>query len=197
MEIVEDGNNEILNNQERYFFYILQEVEKIIQDYKITYNEITDNKKTYPKFTKKQFILICQAINNRVFKSNTMLLRDNVYTSRYNTQKVELCYDVFKMLCNYYSVSYTLDTFLLYSGITKEMLVNWLNSGSSPLLKKIHEDITELDDFTMLNSSNSLLRVFYRNNRETERIQQGNTDILPNLLTGAALTSIPDEQKEN
>lgn len=181
MEIVENANNEILQDQERYFFYIKQQIENIIQDYGIAYNDIKDNKKTYPAFTKKQFILICQAVNNRVYKPNKQLLKEDYYINKYNISKVELCYKVFSMICSYYSVLYTLDLFVIFSGVEHHDLLNWLKSGKSKLLQKILEDTRKFDDLSMVNSDNSLLRVYFRNNQEIQRIEEGSQAILPDL----------------
>ena len=178
---MENANNEILNNQERYFFYIREHIEKIIIDYDIQYTEVKDERKIYPKFTKKQFIIICQAVYNRVYKPNTELLKDSIYTSRYNIPKVELCYKVFSMICSYYNIIFNIELFIIYSGIEKSLLVEWLNSGKSQLYKNIIADINSFDDFSMLNSDNSLLRVYYRNNREVQRIEAGSSEKLPDL----------------
>ena len=43
-------------------------------------------------------------------------------------------------------------------------------------------DTDAIDDFLMLNSENSLLRVYHRNNRQIERLEEQNTNILPDLL---------------
>lgn len=181
MEILENANDNLLQNQERYFFYIKQQIENIIEDYNIQYTDIRDEKKIYPKFTKKQFILICQAVYNRVYKPNTELLKDSIYTSRYNIQKVELCYKVFFMVCSYYNITYNIELFIIYSGIEKKLLIEWLNTGKSQLYKNIIADINSFDDFSMLNSENSLLRVYYRNNREIQRIETGSCEKLPDL----------------
>ena len=181
MEILENANDNLLQNQERYFFYIKQQIENIIEDYNIQYTDIRDEKKIYPKFTKKQFILICQAVYNRVYKPNTELLKDSIYTSRYNIQKVELCYKVFSMICSYYNITFNIELFIIYSGIEKKLLIEWLNTGKSQLYKNIIADINSFDDLSMLNSENSLLRVYYRNNREIQRIEAGSSEKLPDL----------------
>jgi len=181
LEILENANDNLLQNQERYFFYIKQQIENIIEDYNIQYTDIRDEKKIYPKFTKKQFILICQAVYNRVYKPNTELLKDSIYTSRYNIQKVELCYKVFSMICSYYNITFNIELFIIYSGIEKKLLIEWLNTGKSQLYKNIIADINSFDDLSMLNSENSLLRVYYRNNREIQRIEAGSSEKLPDL----------------
>ena len=181
LEILENANDNLLQDQERYFFYIKQQIENIITDYDITYTEIKDDRKTYPKFTKKQFILICQALQNRVYKPNKQLLKDDIYITRYNIYKVELCYKVFTMVCSYYNMLFNADLFIVYSGIERENLVNWLTSGKSRLWQKIIEDSNNFDNLSMLNSENSLLKVYYRNNQEIQRIEEGSQAILPDL----------------
>lgn len=189
---MENANSELLQDQERYFFYIKQQIENIITDYDITYTEIKDDRKTYPKFTKKQFILICQALQNRVYKPNKQLLKDDIYITRYNIYKVELCYKVFTMICSYYNMLFNADLFIIYSGIERENLMNWLTSGKSRLWQKIIEDSNNFDNLSMLNSENSLLKVYYRNNQEIQRIEEGSQAALPDLQ--AAKMSLPDTQ---
>ena len=59
-------------------------------------------------------------------------------------------------------------------------------------------DIQAIDNFEMLNSANSLLRLYYRNNQEVERIEEGTLEVLPDLLAlETAQKSLPDGQKAN
>ena len=171
-----------MKSPEKYFLYIKQELENIITDYDMQYTEIQDDRKIYPKFTKKQFMFIAQTLNDRIYKPNIMLLKDNIYNFRYDISKVELCYTVFSRLCMYYSITPTIEIFAMFSGVDQMLLREWLNTGKSQLLKRITSDIDNIDNFSMLNSENSLLRVYYRNNREVERTQEQNTNILPDLL---------------
>lgn len=198
MEIVQDANTEILKSPEKYFLYLKNQIEQIIQDYDIEYTEIKDDRKTYPKFTKKQFIFIMDTLNERVFKSNVMLLKNDIYINRYDINKVELCYLVFKRICSYYNITFTLEIFCIYSGIQKNLLVEWLNSGKSRLFLNICQDINSFDNFDMINSENSLLRAYYRNNQNFERLEVGNADTLPDLLTDNNQNlSLPDAQSTN
>ena len=137
-------------------------------------------------------------LNERVFKSNVMLLKNDIYINRYDISKVELSYTVFKRLCSYYNITFTLEIFCIYSGIQKNLLVEWLNSGKSRLLLNIFQDINSFDNFDMVNSDNSLLRAYYRNNQNFERLEVGNADTLPDLLTDNNKNlSLPDAQSTN
>ena len=141
-----------------------------------------DKKKIYPKFTRKQFSLVLSTLNNRVYKANRMLLYNNTYSFRYDIHKVELCYTMFFQLCLYYSFTPTIEMFVLFSGVPKTLLIEWLNTGKTTLYRTMLNDTDAIDDFLMLNSENSLLRVYHRNNRQIERIEEQNTNILPDLL---------------
>lgn len=182
LEVVQDANEKILQDQEKYFFYVLEQTENIIQDYNIQYNAVKDDRKTYPKFTNKQFSLILKALNNRVYKANRMLLYNNTYTFRYDINKVELCYSIFYQLCLYYNITPNIEMFVLYSGVDKVVMISWLNTGKSTLYRQILDDSNNLDNFLMLNSDNSLLRMYYRNHQQIERLEEQNSDVLPDLL---------------
>lgn len=182
LEVVQDANEKLLQDQEKYFFYVLEQTENIIQDYGIQYNAVKDDRKTYPKFTNKQFSLILRAIHTRVYKSNRMLLYNNIYSFRYDISKVELCYVVFNQLCLYYNITPNIETFILFSGVSKSLMIEWLNTGKSTLYRQILDDTNNIDNFLMLNSDNSLLRMYYRNHQQIERLEEQNSDILPDLL---------------
>lgn len=182
LEVVQDANEKLLQDQEKYFFYILEQTEQIIQDYNIQYNAVKDDRKTYPKFTNKQFSLILRALHNRVYKPNRMLLYNNIYSFRYDISKVELCYVVFNQLCLYYNITPNIETFILFSGVSKVIMIEWLNTGKSTIYRQILDDTNNIDNFLMLNSDNSLLRMYYRNHQEIERLEEQNSDILPDLL---------------
>ena len=156
-----------------------------------------DNKKSYPSFTKKQFTFILETIKDRVYKSNIIMLKDNIYKFRYDINKVELAYSIFKRICLYYSITPNIEMFCCYSGIEKNLLVEWLNSGKSKIIAKMLDDTEAIDNFSMLNSDNSLLRVYHRNNRRLERLEEGTEAGLPDLLltdqTQKALTEDKDD----
>jgi len=187
MEIVENANENLLNSQERYFFYIKSQAEQIIKDYNITYAEVMDNKKTYPKFTRKQFIIILEALQERVFKANKdLLFINNSSFYKYDIKKVEMAYKIFKLLCVFYSITPNIAMFSACTGVSEETLKGWLNTGKSLLYNVILQDTENIDDVEMLNSANSILRIYHRNNRQQERLQEGNADILPDLLLPAS-----------
>ena len=194
MEVVENANTELLQDQERYFFYIWDNVEQIIQDYNLQYTEIMDNKKSYPAFTKKQFVMILKTLYIRVYKPNKELLYNNYYNNKYvyDVHKVELCYTVFNSLCLFYSITPNIELFCFFSGIDKNTLQEWLNSGKSKILMQIYAETDAIDGFSMLNSENSLLRFYYRNNREIDKTEEGSAGILPDLQ--ALPPSAQDEQ---
>lgn len=181
MEIVENANEMLLQDPERYFFYIRDAVKQIIADYDIQYCDIQDDRKKYPAFAKKQFNFILQSIQERIYTPNYTLLKDNIYKSIYNTDKALKAYIVYKKLCLYYGITPNIDGFCTFSGIDKLTLQGWLNHGKSLLYKTILTDTTEIDNFSMLQSDNSLLRVYYRNNEQIERIQEGSGEALPDL----------------
>ena len=89
-------------------------------------------------------------------------------------------------------IFFNADLFIVYSGIERENLVNWLTSGKSRLWQKIIEDSNNFDNLSMLNSENSLLKVYYRNNQEIQRIEEGSQAALPDLQ--AAKMSLSDTQ---
>lgn len=192
MEIVENANNELLQDQERYLKYILQNVQEIIKDYNITYNDVKDNRKTYPAFTTRQFIFILTALNKRVYAANTMLLRDDIYKSRYNIFKVELCYSVFKSFCMFFNMGFNVNMFVVYSGIEKALMIQWLNTGKTRLYANILQESHDFDDIEMLNSRNPLLRLHYRNNEKIDHVEAGTMEALPDLQ--AAKMSLSDAQ---
>ena len=181
MEIVEDANEKLLNDPERYFFYIRDAVKQIIADYEIEYCDIKDDRKKYPAFTKKQFIFILSTLYTRIYAVNYTLIKDNIYISRYDIAKIEKAYNVFKNICLYYNITPSLEGFTIMCGIDVKTLQYWLSLGKSGLYRTILEDIAGFDDFTMLNSDNSLLRVYYRNNKQIEHIQEGSGEALPDL----------------
>ena len=45
LEVVQDANEKLLQDQEKYFFYILEQTEQILKDYNIQYCEVMDKKK--------------------------------------------------------------------------------------------------------------------------------------------------------
>lgn len=198
MEIVEDANKKLLEDPERYLKYLLQVTDDIINDFNVQYNDIKDNRKEYPRFTVKQFSFILQMINKRVFKANVYLLHDDLNLSRYNISKVELAFSIFELYCSFYSMTYNIYMFTLFSGIDKCTMIEWLSSGKSKLYLAIKENGENLDGVDMINSKNALLRLHYRNHAENERIIQGSTDTLPDLLPPVSpVKSITDEQRDN
>ena len=198
MEIVEDANKKLLEDPERYLKYLLQVTDDIINDFNVQYNDIKDNRKEYPRFTVKQFSFILQMINKRVFKTNVYLLHDDLNMSRYNIPKVELAFSIFELYCSFYSMTYNIYMFTLFSGIDKCTMIEWLSSGKSKLYLAIKENGENLDGVDMINSKNALLRLHYRNHAEHERIIQGSSDTLPDLLPPVSpVKSITDEQRDN
>ena len=197
MDIVENANTEILKSPERYLIFLIQETKRTVKDLNIKYQDVKDTRKTYPAFTTKQFALILQVLHERIYKPNTELLRDNIYISRYDISKCELCFKVFNMLCLYYNMNCTIEGFCTFSGIEKTLLLHWLNTGTSKLYLDIKESTRNIDDFEMLNSKNALLRLHYRNHEEIEHIQAQNENILPDLLTSdGSKMSLQDAQAE-
>ena len=198
MEIVEDANKKLLEDPERYLKYLLQVTDDIINDFNVQYNDIKDNRKEYPRFTVKQFSFILQMINKRVFKANVYLLHDNNNISRYNIPKVELAFSIFELYCTFYSMTYNIYMFTLFCGIDKCTMLVWLSSGKSKLYLAIKENGENLDGLDMINSKNALLRLHYRNHAENERIIQGSSDTLPDLLPPVSpVKSITDGQQGN
>lgn len=198
MEIVEDANKKLLEDPERYLKYLLQVTDDIITDFNVQYNDIKDNRKEYPRFTVKQFSFILQMINKRVFKANVYLLHDDFNISRYNIPKVELAFSIFELYCSFYSMTYNIYMFTLFSGIDKCTMIEWLSSGKSKLYLAIKENGENLDGVDMINSKNALLRLHYRNHAENERIIQGSSDTLPDLLPPVSpVKSITDGQQDN
>ena len=198
MEIVEDANKKLLEDPERYLKYLLQVTDDIINDFNVQYNDIKDNRKEYPRFTVKQFSFILQMINKRVFKAHVYLLHDNNNISRYNIPKVELAFSIFELYCTFYSMTYNIYMFTLFCGIDKCTMLEWLSSGKSKLYLAIKENGENLDGLDMINSKNALLRLHYRNHAENERIIQGSSDTLPDLLPPVSpVKSITDGQQGN
>ena len=198
MEIVEDANKKLLEDPERYLKYLLQVTDDIINDFNVQYNDIKDNRKEYPRFTVKQFSFILQMINKRVFKANVYLLHDEFNISRYNIPKVELAFSIFELYCSFYSMTYNIYMFTLFCGIDKCTMLEWLSSGKSKLYLAIKENGENLDGVDMINSKNALLRLHYRNHAENERIIQGSSDTLPDLLPPVSpVKSITDGQQDN
>lgn len=198
MEIVEDANKKLLEDPERYLKYLLQVTDDIINDFNVQYNDIKDNRKEYPRFTVKQFSFILQMINKRVFKANVYLLHDDFNISRYNIPKVELAFSIFELYCSFYSMTYNIYMFTLFSGIDKCTMIEWLSTGKSKLYLAIKENGENLDGVDMINSKNALLRLHYRNHAENERIIQGSSDTLPDLLPPVSpVKSITDGQQDN
>jgi len=198
VEIVEDANKKLLEDPERYLKYLLQVTDDIINDFNVQYNDIKDTRKEYPRFTVKQFSFILQMINKRVFKVNVYLLHDDLNISRYNISKVELAFSIFELYCSFYSMTYNIYMFTLFSGIDKCTMLEWLSSGKSKLYLAIKEHGENLDGVDMINSKNALLRLHYRNHAENERIITGSSDTLPDLLPPVSpVKCITDGQQGN
>ena len=192
MDVIEDGNKQLLEDPERYLLYIIQESEKIIKDYSIKYNDIQDNRKTYPKFTTKQFIFILQLLNKRVYQTNIILIKHDIYKYRYDISKVEKAYNIFKLYCNYYNMNYNINLFTIFCGVEKTDLINWLNTGKSRLYISIMDDSKSINEIDFANSNNALLRLHYVNNTQPERIEAGVVDTLPDLLPVSDQKALPE-----
>ena len=197
--VIVDSNENILNNEQEYFIYILENVKQIIKDYGLKYSDVVDSRKDHPDFTYNQFLFILAELKTRVFSVNKELLSDNyinLYNPNYNVSKVELAYRIYNKLCKYYGFNCTDTPFYEMTGIEEARLYEWLSHGTSDLLKKIKENAKNnvLSEFE--NGKIPILKLASANYKHglTTPIQERETtasvEMLPDLL------SITDHSKE-
>lgn len=197
--VIVDSNENILNNEQEYFIYILENVKQIIKDYGLKYSDVVDSRKNHPDFTYNQFLFILAELKTRVFSVNHELLCDNyisLYNPNYNVSKVELAYRIYNKLCKYYGFNCTDTPFYEMTGIEEARLYEWLSRGSSDLLKKIKENAKNnvLSEFE--NGKIPILKLASANYKHglttpiQEREASASVEMLPDLL------SITDQEKE-
>ena len=207
-EVVEvvDSNENILNSEQNYFMYILDNIKQIIRDYGLKYSETVDSRKSHPDFTYNQFLFLLAELQTRVFAVNTDLLSDgyiNIYTPRYNVQKVEKAYNIYNKLCKYYGFNCTDTPFYEMTGLNEPILQEWLSCGRSQLLKKIKENAKNnvLSEFE--NGKIPILKLASANYKHglTTPLQERETDSiadsLPDLLAiPACKKGLPEPKKD-
>lgn len=197
--VIVDSNENILNNEQEYFIYILENVKQIIKDYGLKYSDVVDSRKDHPDFTYNQFLFILAELKTRVFSVNHELLCDNyisLYNPNYNVNKVELAYRIYNKLCKYYGFNCTDTPFYEMTGIEEARLYEWLSRGSSDLLKKIKENAKNnvLSEFE--NGKIPILKLASANYKHglttpiQERETSASVEMLPDLL------AITDQGKE-
>lgn len=201
--VIEDSNENILQDQQKYLMYIIGHIERILKDYNIQYAEVVDSRKSHPAFTYNQFIFILSELYTRVFAVNKPLLFKqgfhNIYSnsgSYYDIPKVELAYNIYFKICFMYGFNCTDVQFYTMTGVSEEVLYNWLSDGKSDLLKRIKENAKNgvLSEFE--NGKIPILKLASANYKHglttpiQEREASASVEKLPDLL------SITDQEKE-
>lgn len=190
IEIVQDYNTKVLEDIELYLQYIRETIKQIIVDDGLRYSEPMDKKKVYPDFTYTQFLYLLSRVFDRVYSVNTALLCDS-YTDKhnkiYNMRKVELCYDVYYKLCQYYGYVASLEGFNAFSGIDEVTLREWLSCGRTPLFNKIIKNAKNTVVSRFENSRVPILQLAAANYKYSI-----NTDHQADRDSGQVLEALPD-----
>ena len=77
-----------------------------------------------------QWNYVLMEIYDKVFKKNPLILHVNDrLNNQYDYRKVLAIYNIFKSLCTKYNQEINQNRFLYFSGIDKQSLYNWDNSG--------------------------------------------------------------------
>lgn len=77
-----------------------------------------------------QWNYVLMEIYDKVFKKNPLILHVNDrINNQYDYKKVLAIYNIFKSLCTKYNQEINQNRFLYFSGIDKQSLYNWDNSG--------------------------------------------------------------------
>lgn len=77
-----------------------------------------------------QWNYVLMEIYDKVFKKNPLILHVNDrLNNQYDYKKVLAIYNIFKSLCTKYNQEINQNRFLYFSGIDKQSLYNWDNSG--------------------------------------------------------------------
>lgn len=188
---IENTTQNLLNNEQYYFSFILETIQQIIKDYGLKYSGIVDSRKEHPDFTYNQFLFLLAEIKTRVYDTDLELLHDNYinkYNPNYSIPKVEKAYNIYNKLCKYYGFNCTESPFLDMIGLDDMTIKNWLNSGRSDLLKRLKENATKgvLSQFE--NSQVPLLQLAVANHKRglsqtlTEHDEHNTIKQLPDLL---------------
>ena len=190
IEVVQDYNIKILEDIELYLQYIRDTLKQIIVDDGLKYSEPMDKKKVYPDFTYTQFLYLLSRVFDRVYSVNTELLCD-VYKDKhnklYNMHKVELCYDVYYKLCQYYGYVASLEGFNAFSGIDEVTLREWLSCGRTPLFNKIIKNAKNTVVSRFENSRVPILQLAAANYKYSI-----NTEHQTDRDSGQVLEALPD-----
>jgi len=201
--VIVDSNENILQDQQKYLLYIIEHINRILKDYNIQYAEVVDSRKSHPAFTYNQFIFILSELYTRVYAVNKPLLFKqgfhNIYTnsgSYYDIHKVELAYNIYFKLCFMYGFNCTDVQFYTMTGVSEEILNDWLSVGKSDLLKRIKENAKNgvLSEFE--NGKIPILKLASANYKHglttpiQERETSASVEMLPDLL------AIEDQRQE-
>lgn len=103
--------------------------EDIIQNtlYELGYTEFNNIKPL-------QWNYVLMEIERKVFKKNPLILHKIPRRlDEYDKDKVLAIYNIFKSLCTKYNQEINQNRFLYFSGIDKQSLYNWSNSGKAKL----------------------------------------------------------------
>lgn len=185
---IENTTQNLLNNEQYYFSFILETIQQIIKDYGLKYSGIVDSRKMHPDFTYNQFLFLLAEIKTRVYDVDiSLLFYDD--KKRYDISRVEKAYNIYNKLCKYYGFNCTEFPFYDMIGIDKNILMDWLSSGKSMLLKIIKENATKgvLSEFE--NSQAPILKLAVANHshglaqQNTEHTETPTIEQLPDLLS--------------
>lgn len=187
---VVNSNDNILNNMDYYLQYLRDNIKQIIIDDELKYSDPMEKKKVYPDFTYIQFCYLLGRLYDRVFSVNTELLYIS-YKDKYNKvfdiPKVELCYEVYCKLCQYYGYICSQEQFETMTGVDDGTLKNWLSSGRSLLANKMLENAKKSVVSSFENSKQPLLKLaganykYKLNTPLEERAEVAAVDVLPDL----------------
>lgn len=196
IEIVQDSNESILNNINYYLEFLREKIKEIIAADGLQYSEPMEKKKIYPAFTYTQFLYLLSRLYDTVYSVNKELLYNNNKLRSYDEKKVKLAYEVYFRLCQFYGFTCAVEPFTNMTGVSYDILLIWLSSGKSNLLKNMRDNAQNTVISRFENSPVPLLQLAAANHKYNlsqaiqEREEETVLEVLPDLL---ALT---DSKKE-
>lgn len=198
--VVEDSNINLLQNIEAYFQYIRETIKQIIIDDDLKYSDPMDKKKIYPDFTYTQFLYLLSRIYDRVYSVNLELLckpciYNNYNKPYYDTLKVKKAYEVYYRLCQYYGYVCTAEPFYTMTGLSENIVREWLSSGYCDLYNTMLKNAKNTVVSRFENSRVPLLQLaaanYKYNLNQHETMHEGAPvlEVLPDLL------ALPEAEK--
>lgn len=199
-EIVENSNDRILKDISVYLEFIRGKIQEIIKNDGLKYSDPMDKKKIYPDFTYTQFLYLLSRVYDTVYSVNLELLckpciYNNYNKPYYDINKVKKAYDVYYRLCQYYGYVCTADPFYIMTGISENILREWLSSGYCDLYNTIIKNAKNSTIARFENSRVPLLQLAAANHKynlatpENTRQEAAAVEVLPDLL------ALPETEK--